>query len=332
MPYRRLLAAAVVLLSGLVCFGLTPASVSHAAPGQGYFIKDDGTNLHDAPNVTAPVVMQLNRGDRVIERARQGLWVRVGRLGMAGREGWVVITRLGEAAPSDDQIEIEAGRNGHFFVEAEVNGTTLNFMVDTGASMVALRPEDADMLGFYEGELQFTERVRTANGIARAAPVTLDEIIIGELTMANVAASVLRRPMQYSLLGMSFLRRLDGYEVRGDRLVLKWSADSLRASRETAPARRGLPEFVIEITGPPARRFRGTCRLINSDGEEVRRTIEGIAPDTYTVKARALRCTIRQPGMTRGTLRIKLTIDGRSKTFEMAGRSWITIYTKWNWN
>jgi aspartyl protease family protein len=276
--------------------------------------------------------MQLNRGDRVIERSRQGLWVRVGRPGMTGREGWVIVTRLGESGSYDDQLEIEAGPNGHFFVAAEVNGRTLNFMIDTGATTVALRPEDADMLGFYQGTLRFSERVRTANGIARVAPVTLDEITIGELTVRDVAASVLQRPMRHSLLGMSFLRRLDGYEVRGDRLVLKWSPGTLRASRETTPARRGLPEFVIEITGPPARKFRGTCRLINSDGEEVRRTIEGIAPDTYTVKARALRCTIRQPGITRGTLRIKLTINGRSKTFKMAGRSWITIYTKWKWN
>ena len=82
-------------------------------------------------------------------------------------------------------------------------------MVDTGASLVALTYEDASRAGIYVRDRDFTQLVRTANGIARVAPVTLDRVSIGDITVRNVPASVSERGMLgTTLLGMSFLKRL----------------------------------------------------------------------------------------------------------------------------
>ncbi len=120
------------------------------------------------------------------------------------------------------EIEIGARRNGHFLVEAAVNGVDVLFLVDTGASKLTLTPRDAARVGLRPTRRDFTEAYRTANGIVRGAPVVLREVRIGQLAVEDVEATVNEGPLHVSLLGMSFLRRLDGYEVRGGRLVLRW--------------------------------------------------------------------------------------------------------------
>jgi len=118
-------------------------------------------------------------------------------------------------------ISFAMGRGGHFVVEADVDGTDIRFLVDTGASDVTLSPRDAKRLGFDLGALQFTKRYRTANGMVRGAPVRLGRITIGPVTVRDVAASVNGAPMDRSLLGMSFLERLSGFEVKDDTLTLR---------------------------------------------------------------------------------------------------------------
>lgn len=120
------------------------------------------------------------------------------------------------------EIEIDAGSLGHFRVEAEINGENEPFLVDTGASLVSFSLETAERLGFNESSLDFNVRSRTANGLVDIALVTLEEVTIGDLTLRNVKAAIRRTRTGPSLLGMSFLRRLDGYEVREGRLVLRW--------------------------------------------------------------------------------------------------------------
>jgi aspartyl protease family protein len=127
----------------------------------------------------------------------------------AGRDGWNRIT-----VPADDR--------GHFLVTAEVNGTAITFLVDSGASTVVLSPDDARRIGLSAARLRFTERFRTANGTVRAAPVELREIRIGQLTQRYVPASVNEAPMGVSLLGMTFLSRLESWSVEGGRLALYW--------------------------------------------------------------------------------------------------------------
>ena len=117
---------------------------------------------------------------------------------------------------------IPAGRNGHFLVTAEVEGVEILFLVDTGASQVILTAEDAERLGHRVEFLEFSERFQTANGEIRGAPLLLSELRIGDLEIEDVRASVIRAPMSTSLLGMSFLSRLAGYEVGEEGLILRW--------------------------------------------------------------------------------------------------------------
>jgi clan AA aspartic protease (TIGR02281 family) len=117
---------------------------------------------------------------------------------------------------------IYAGPHGHFLVEAVVNGEPIDFMVDTGATHVVLTLEDARKLGFTPNRLRFTQQFSTANGTVGAAPVELREVRIGQLRLFDLDAWVNGGPLGISLLGMSFLRSLDSYEVAGDRLILRW--------------------------------------------------------------------------------------------------------------
>jgi len=134
---------------------------------------------------------------------------------------------LGELVPQrgianpDGSVSFRAGADGHFHVEARINGTRLRLLVDTGASQVVLSPADARRLGFDLGSLDFRHLSETANGPVTGAPVTLREVAVGSVRLADVAASVNGAVMSESLLGMSFLSRLSGFEVSGDRLTLR---------------------------------------------------------------------------------------------------------------
>lgn len=111
---------------------------------------------------------------------------------------------------------------GHFHADALVNGTHVRFLVDTGASDVALSDADARRIGIDFSRLSFTIPYSTANGIIYAARVRLDEVTVGGVTLRDVDASVSQGGLDSSLLGMSFLGRLGSVEVRGERLVLRY--------------------------------------------------------------------------------------------------------------
>ncbi len=121
-----------------------------------------------------------------------------------------------------EELVIPAGPRGHFLVNAVVDGFEIRFLIDTGASTVMLTPQDARRLGFRPRHDDFSERYSTPSGFMRGAPVTLREVRIGPLVVDDVRATVAERPSGISLLGMSFLRRLEGYEVSGDKLVMRW--------------------------------------------------------------------------------------------------------------
>lgn len=131
------------------------------------------------------------------------------------------------AVPSEGQGEepsrlvYTADRAGHVVIDAVVNGAEMRMLVDTGATLVALTPRDAVAAGINLDALEWSERVATAAGPARAAPVRLREIRLGQLSLYNVRAEVLER-LGISLLGMSFLDRLRSYEMRGGKLILRW--------------------------------------------------------------------------------------------------------------
>ena len=129
--------------------------------------------------------------------------------------------RLAEVGPAVNSLVYPANEQGHIILEAAVNGALVRLLVDTGASLVTLTPADARAAGISPGELVFNHRVSTANGSSRMAPVTLREVRIGQLSIYDVPAAVLEH-VNISLLGMSFLSRLQSYEMREGKLTINW--------------------------------------------------------------------------------------------------------------
>ncbi|MDJ0512166.1 MAG: TIGR02281 family clan AA aspartic protease [Methyloceanibacter sp.] len=119
-------------------------------------------------------------------------------------------------------VRLKADRRGHFIFTGKVDGRPVTFMADTGASMIALTYEDARRAGLSPHSLDFSARVSTANGIAKVAPVILSRVRVGSITLRNVRAAVAEKgALDINLLGMSFLGRLDSFNMRGDELVLR---------------------------------------------------------------------------------------------------------------
>jgi aspartyl protease family protein len=118
-------------------------------------------------------------------------------------------------------VEVARAYNGDFDISARINGARVSMVLDTGASSVVLTREDAKAAGLPLEVLAYTAVIDTANGRTHAAPVRLDRIAVGGLVERSVDALVAQPgQLKTSLLGMSFLNRLQSWEVRGDRLVL----------------------------------------------------------------------------------------------------------------
>ena len=139
-----------------------------------------------------------------------------------------VVNRLGgEIIPyaavtgEDGSVRVRAHRDGHFYVDSRVGERTIRFLVDTGATSVALSPTDAQRIGFDLAQLSFSRRLQTAGGTVRGAPVVIPSLEIGGIRLANVRAVVNEQAMPHSLLGISALDRLGGYEVRDGTLTLR---------------------------------------------------------------------------------------------------------------
>ena len=112
--------------------------------------------------------------------------------------------------------------DGHYWARALVNRkASVEFMVDTGASVVALTYKDAQKMGLRPDTLDYKWEIRTAGGRTMGASVRIDEIQISQVKVRNVDAMVLRTDLEQSLLGMSFLRELYSYEFRGDRMIIQ---------------------------------------------------------------------------------------------------------------
>jgi aspartyl protease family protein len=128
----------------------------------------------------------------------------------------------GRASVRGRTVEIARAQRGEFQVVAEINGARISTVLDTGASAVVLTQEAAKAAGLPLEVLSYSVNVETANGRTRAAPVTLDRVSVGPIVERAVPALVAQPgQLRTSLLGMSFLTRLQGWEVRGDKLVLR---------------------------------------------------------------------------------------------------------------
>ena len=128
----------------------------------------------------------------------------------------------GPSASPSRTVVVAPSRDGHFRVHARINGRPVDFLVDTGATIIALTERDAAMLGIRPDARDYSGVVRTANGIARVARVVLSTVEIDDLLVHNVAA-VVSPPgaLNENLLGLSFLSRLQRFEYANGKLVLE---------------------------------------------------------------------------------------------------------------
>ncbi len=159
-------------------------------------------------------------------------WVAIGLLLVVGYSyrfelrdvGDRVIAELvpGHVAGHGRNVQIVRGSGGDFSVAAHINGVKIPMVLDTGASSVVLTQEAAKAAGLPIEVLNYTVNVDTANGHTRAAAVTLDRLAVGGLTERAVPALVVQPgQLKTNLLGMTFLNRLESWEVRGDKLWMR---------------------------------------------------------------------------------------------------------------
>jgi aspartyl protease family protein len=127
----------------------------------------------------------------------------------------------GHVAGHGPDVEVVRGRRGGFAIAAHINGAKVPMVLDTGATSVVLTQDAARAAGLPIEMLNYSVEVDTANGRTHAAPVTLDRLAVGGLTERKVPALVVEEGLRNNLLGMSFLNRLESWEVRGDRLSLR---------------------------------------------------------------------------------------------------------------
>ena len=128
----------------------------------------------------------------------------------------------GHAISRGRTVEVARTNAGDFDVSARVNGVRVPMVLDTGASSVVLTQQDAKAAGLPLEVLNYTVSIETANGRTHAAKVTLDRLAVGGLEERSVEALIVQAgQLRTSLLGMSFLNRLQSWQVSGDRLILK---------------------------------------------------------------------------------------------------------------
>lgn len=124
-------------------------------------------------------------------------------------------------APTPGAVAIPKSPDGHYWANGQVNGSSVRFLVDTGATAVALTPADAQRLGFKPADLHYGSSVVTAAGQTRAASVKLASITVAGARLENVDALVIEKGLDTSLLGMTYLGRLAGFQATRQTLVLQ---------------------------------------------------------------------------------------------------------------
>lgn len=125
-------------------------------------------------------------------------------------------------ATTQGQAVLRAGFDGHYRAEARLNGAGIGFLIDTGASLVLLRYEDALAAGLAPDGMDFSLPVTTAGAEARVAEVVLDRLTVGGVTLTNVRAAVASPGLLHtSLLGMSWLDRLSETTIRDGRMIMR---------------------------------------------------------------------------------------------------------------
>ena len=133
------------------------------------------------------------------------------------------VTIVDQGAPTGSHsLSLEPDSRGHFLTEARINGQRIDFMVDTGASVVAVNESSAARFGLYPSRGEFSANVTTANGTIKGARARLATVDVGGLLLRDVDALVLPdEALSENLLGLSFLSRLKRFEYSNGQMVLQ---------------------------------------------------------------------------------------------------------------
>ena len=121
---------------------------------------------------------------------------------------------------ADGRIEVPRAPDGHYYLTLGINGTPVEFLVDTGATDMVLTLNDAKRAGVQTSDLAFHGRAMTANGPVRTAPIRLDTVSLGPVSDHNLRAWVSEGDMPQSLLGMAYLQRWSNIQISDGALVL----------------------------------------------------------------------------------------------------------------
>lgn len=167
------------------------------------------------------VVEFQTRPGKTVRQLAAWVLIFVGAIAAAGLWQQVSQTVAPQAIFTGDRIEIPLGNDGHYHLTAEINGSPISFIIDTGASGLALGQQDARRAGLNPDSLGYIGQARTANGITATAPVTLQTVRIGEVEDRAVPASVVQGMDQGSLMGMSYLSNFARITFENNRLIME---------------------------------------------------------------------------------------------------------------
>lgn len=168
------------------------------------------------------VAQLLRRPGQTAQQMLIWAFIFIGLMGAAGL--WQDISReaLGrQTVLEGGRIEAPLAPDGHYYLSAQINGTPVRFMVDTGASDIVLTRRDAERVGLDPDSLSYFGQARTANGTVATAPVVLKTLALGPIQDENLRAVVNGGEMDHSLMGMAYLTRFARVELRRDRLLLE---------------------------------------------------------------------------------------------------------------
>lgn len=195
LPKSGLLMAAV----GAMLLSVIGSMLARPVPVLGRMLR--GLSTLGLMGVLLLVVLQLSRMDPRFELA-------VPEIG------------LPEQVVEGEETRIKRGRDGHYWLRAEVNGTPTNFLVDTGATLTAVSTETANAIGLEPRDTGLPVRMQTANGTVAAQLTTIDELRFGNVAARGLDAVIAPGLGPTNVIGMNFLSRLASVRLEGDTMIL----------------------------------------------------------------------------------------------------------------
>lgn len=213
-------------------------ALAHAFP-EAVRTGDDWARVARAAGVAALVCAGVLRGGRVLGPQHlkyAAIWAGViavlalgfayrGELAGVGQHLRLAFSDGDPVATAPHELVVPQGQDGAYSLVAQVNGQRVRFVIDTGASDTVLSPDDARRIGVDMDHLRYVVESETANGVGYGAPYVAERFEVGPIALTDFKLTVNQAPMSVSLLGMSFLGRLESFHFEDRKLVLRWRGD-----------------------------------------------------------------------------------------------------------